>query len=205
MSASLGHASLERALAPLGEETSIRRTGFDPRGVERPPNPGGQMALLGTAQQLAAGTVLGMAAFLRPGSLALLDTPEAHMHPSLLAAFMQSVRWVLEERRSYAIIATSSPIVLQAIPSRCVQVLFRHGGRTTVSGPAIETFGESAGLIMTHVLELDMNRSRYTENLREIAGQHSEGEIDAMFEHGLSSQARALVMMQTAGREKQQE
>lgn len=204
VSVNLGHAALESALAPLGEETSIRRTGFDPRGVERPPDSGEQTGLLGTAQQLAVGTALRMAAFLRPGSLVLLDTPEAHMHPSLLAAFMRSVRWALEERRSYAIIATSSPVVLQEIPGRYVQALSRHGALTTVSGPAIETFGESAGLITTHVLGLDMGRSGYTETLREMAGQNSREEIDAMFEHGLSSQARALVM-QAAGREKGRE
>ena len=205
VSVNLGHAALESALAPLGEETSIRRTGFDPGGVERPPDPGSQIGLLSAAQQLAVGTTLGMTAFLRPGSLVLLDTPEAHMHPSLLAAFMQSVRWTLEERRSYAIIATSSPVALQEIPGRCVQTLSRHGGRTKVSGPAIETFGEGAGLIMTQVLGLETGRSGYPEILREMAERNSDEEIDAMFERGLSAQARALVMAQTAGRERGRE
>ena len=145
------------------------------------------------------GILLRAAAFLRPGALLLMDLPESHLHPSLLGGLVRDLQWVLEERRSMAIIATCSPVVLQEVPGRCVHVLSRHGSRTNVHSPEIETFGEAPGLIMSHVLGTDGAASGSLETLRRLAEEHTQEEIEAMFEKGLSSRARAITM-QTARR-----
>ena len=196
---SLGHAAMAQTLTHLTNESSIARTGFDPAGIDRPPRPREQVAMLGTSQQMAVGTVLRAAAFLRPDALLLMDTPEAHLHPQLLGAFIRDLQWVLEERSSFAIVATSSPVVLQEVPGHCVQALSRYGSRTNVHAPEIETFGEAPGLIMSHVLGTDGTASGSLETLRRLAEEHTQEEIEAMFENGLSSRARAIIM-QTARR-----
>ena len=192
--ANMGRAALERALRSLREENGIARTGFDPAGLARPPGPEEQLSRLSAAQLLAVETVLRMAVFLRPGSLAALDAPETHMSPPLLSAFMEGVQWALDERRAYAVLATQSPVVLREIPGRCVHVLSRHGYITRVYGPEIETYGESTGLIAQHVLGLNASTGRHTERIRELAAERSQEEMYAMFHHGPSSRARALIM-----------
>ena len=107
---------------------------------------------------------------------------------------MTSVRTALEERRSCAVAATNSPVVLQGVPGRYVHVLTRYGSRTSVRGPTIETYGESTGLITSHVLGMDITQSNCAETLKELASRMSMEEIDALFGTGMSAQARALVM-----------
>ena len=110
------------------------------------------------------------------------------------AWLMTSVRTALEERRSCAVAATNSPVVLQEVPGRYVHVLTRYGSRTSVRGPTIETYGESAGLITSHVLGMDITQSNCAETRKELASRMSMEEIDALFGTGMSAQARALVM-----------
>ena len=199
--ANMGGAALERALRSLREENGIARTGFDPAGLARPPGPEEQLSRLSAAQLLAVETVLRMAVFLRPGSLAALDTPEAHMGPPLLSAFMEGVQWALDERRAYAVLATQSPVALREIPGRCVHVLsparIHHQG----ARPGDRDLRGEHGLIAQHVLGLNASTGRHTERIRELAAERSQEEMYAMFHHGPSSRARALIMQAAPGGE----
>ena len=133
-------------------------------------------------------------AALQQRSLVLIDEPEAHLHPPLLAALMKGIGIALEAHGSYAVIATHSPVVLQEIAGCYAHVLRRHGSRNSVEEPDIETFGENIGLLTRHVFNLDNSQSDYVGVLRELALELSLEKIEGLFEHGLSSQARALVM-----------
>ena len=65
-------------------------------------------------------------------TLVLIDEPETHLHPPLLAALLKSVRACLDQFDGYAILATHSPVVLQETPSRYVNVLRRMGDQSRV-------------------------------------------------------------------------
>ena len=64
----------------------------------------------------------------------------------------------------------------------------------SVEEPEIETFGENIGLLTRHVFNLDNSRSDYVGVLKELSSHLSIEEIEELFEHGLSSQARVFVM-----------
>ncbi|MEZ5874839.1 MAG: AAA family ATPase [Hyphomicrobiales bacterium] len=51
-------------------------------------------------------------------TLVLMDEPEAHLHPPLLAALVRALSDLLINRNGVAIIATHSPVILQEVPSR---------------------------------------------------------------------------------------
>lgn len=146
---------------------------------------GHKFILLMTAQLVAQ---------IREGSLVLVDEPEAHLHPPLLAKFLGVIRTVLARQASWAIVATHSPFIVQETPSRQVHVISRYISETTATRPELETFGEDVGTITREVFRLDTRAGEYVQLLQGLARLHSLDEIEALFDHGLSSQARSLVM-----------
>lgn len=126
-------------------------------------------------------------------TLILIDEPETHLHPPLLAAFLKSVRACLDEFDSYAIVATHSPVVLQETPSRYVHVLRRVGGQSAVVRPSIETFGENIGVITQDVFNLDDGSTDWHDTLRWLAKHHSLKQIEDMFEHRLGFGPKSYV------------
>lgn len=135
-----------------------------------------------------------LVAQIREGSLVLVDEPEAHLHPPLLAKFLAVLRTILARQASWAIMATHSPFVVQETPSRHVHVISRYVDETTATRPESETFGEDVGAVTREVFRLDTRAGEYVELLRGLADRLSLDQIEGMFEHGLSSQARSLVL-----------
>lgn len=128
-------------------------------------------------------------------SIVLIDEPESHLHPPLLAAFMHSVRLVLERNDAFAVIATHSPVVVQETLGRHVSVVNRVGDQIAILPPRIETYGESIGEITDEVFRLHPGATDFHATLRAmVEGGLTTDQIDARFDHGLSLQARAFVM-----------
>ena len=59
--------------------------------------------------------------------LVLIDEPECHLHPPLLASFIQCLSYLLRERNAIAIIATHSPVVLQEVAKQSATQRIRKG------------------------------------------------------------------------------
>ncbi|RYE53384.1 MAG: ATP-binding protein, partial [Rhizobiaceae bacterium] len=55
-----------------------------------------------TGHKIVMQIVASLAAYTQPKSIILLDEPETHLHPPLLAALMHSVRFILEEQDAFA-------------------------------------------------------------------------------------------------------
>ena len=127
-------------------------------------------------------------------TLVLIDEPETHLHPPLLAALLKSVRACLERFNGYAIVATHSPVVLQETPSRYVHVLRRVGDRSRVGTASIETFGENIGVITQDVFNLDDGSTDWHDVLRSLASKRDLDEIEAMFDRRLGFVPRSYVI-----------
>ena len=149
---------------------------------------------LSTGHQISLNILVQLVAQLENKSLVLIDEPESHLHPPLLAALMKGISVALEETNSFAIIATHSPVVLQEISARYVQVLRRFGDITRVEIPQGETFGENVGILTRTVFNLDNAESDYQGILRHLAATHGLDGLAEIFPMGLSSQALAIVM-----------
>lgn len=131
-------------------------------------------------------------------SLVLIDEPESHLHPPLLAAFMRALAELLEDRNAVAIIATHSPVVVQEVPSNCVWKVAGSGGALTASRPASQTYGENVGSLTQEIFGLEVEASGFHLALKESV-QQGEGydQILASFRGRLGAEARALLRSMT--------
>ncbi|MFE4658133.1 AAA family ATPase [Streptomyces hydrogenans] len=127
-------------------------------------------------------------------SLVLLDEPEAHLHPPLLASFMQALSKLLTDRNGVAVVATHSPVVLQTAPRSCVYKLIRHGETSRFERPMVETYGENVGTLTHEVFGLEVMQSGfYAEITKAVAGKDSYEQVMSHFGGQLGSEARGLV------------
>ena len=127
-------------------------------------------------------------------TLVLIDEPETHLHPPLLAAFLKSVRACLEAFDGYAVIATHSPVVLQETPARFVQVLRRTADNNRIVEPRVETFAESIGVITQEVFNLGDGSSDWHATLSALARKYTLQQIEELFGRKLGFAARSYVL-----------
>lgn len=183
------------ALDILAIEPSFGLAGVEPRSLGAAPSRAlGRFKKLSTGHKIVINIIAQLAAHLSQRSLVLIDEPESHLHPPLLAALLKSVQHLLDSNDSFAVIATHSPVVLQETPSKYVQVIERIGDEASVRRVDIETFGESVGAITRHVFSLDSSSTDFQAVLRRLAQERNIAEIESLFALGLSRQARALVL-----------
>jgi len=188
---------LLEVLRPLLRDASFQRIGLtqlyantDDEGISK------LFRELSSGHKVVLKIVTELIAFIdgEQPSLVLIDEPESHLHPPLLAALLKSVKAVLERFDGYAVIATHSPVVLQETPARVVRVLRRIVNQSRIVAPAIETFGESIGVITQHVFNLDDGSTDWHETLRDLAERHDLREIEEMFEKPLGFAPRSYVI-----------
>lgn len=154
-----------------------------------------------TGHKIALHLVASLVARTEPKSIVLIDEPESHLHPPLLAALMHAVRVILRRNDAFAIIATHSSVVVQETLARHVSIVRRSGDETRILPPRIQTYGESIGEITNEVFGLSADATDYHAVLSSLvdAGRTLET-IEGMFDGGLSMQARAFVMTKLASR-----
>lgn len=127
-------------------------------------------------------------------TLVLLDEPEAHLHPPLLAAFVRALSDLLVNRNGVALIATHSPVVLQEVPRSCAWKLRRHGTVLQAERPEAETFGENVGVLTREVFGLEVTEAGFHQLLREAVRQLGAYEaVVEQFAGQLGMEAKALV------------
>ena len=152
-----------------------------------------------TGHKIALHVVASLVAHARPRSLVLFDEPEAHLHPPLMAALMHSVRIVLTEVNALCVVATHSPVLLQETLSRHVRRVRRTGKSLEIRQPSLETFGENVGILTYDTFGLTAASTDFHKILDIlVSGCDSPEQVDALFDPGLSVQARAYVLTQFA-------
>lgn len=122
-------------------------------------------------------------------SLLLFDEPELHLHPNAVANTLRMLYKLLEEFDSYAIFATHSPLIVQEIPSKYVQILSRIDNVLTVRKPALECFGENVTNITNDIFDVNSSESNYKMILRNLSEKMSFEDILDMFDGALSINA----------------
>ncbi|MFE7448424.1 AAA family ATPase [Streptomyces griseus] len=157
----------------------------------------------GIFQRLSSGhkivllTVTRLVETVAERSLVLLDEPEAHLHPPLLAAFIRALSELLTDRNAVAIIATHSPVVLQEVPKSCVLKITRRGPER----PLLETFGENVGILTHEVFGLEVSQSGYRAEIRAaLKDCDSYEDVLEHFAQQLGSEAKTLTRILLAHR-----
>jgi predicted ATPase len=160
---------------------------------------------LSTGHKFILHSISSILSYIEPRTLILFDEPETHLHPPVLAALMNAIRIILSHKNSFMITATHSPVILQETLKSNVNIIRREGNLTKFSKPDIQTFGENIGLITSAVFGLSAEMSDYHRTLDKLVkrfkydfddlpNEEIFNKIEALFEGGLSMQARAYIM-----------
>lgn len=152
---------------------------------------------LGAGQKIALFILTQLLEAIRDGSFLLLDEPESNLHPRLLSNFLRVVYSLLDEFRSYCVVATHSPLVVQEIPGRMLRIvevdqLIKQGELVpNVRLFRGESFGEDLSTIASEVFGLKEPAHNYASILRSWSSSGvSEAEIQARLGRPLSLNAR---------------
>ncbi|MEH6565489.1 MAG: AAA family ATPase [Halopseudomonas sp.] len=149
---------------------------------------------MSSGQKISLSIICQLLAFLEDDSLVLFDEPENHLHPGLLWSMMVSFDKVLKIKKSFAIVATHSPLILQQVPSEYVNVVNRYGSVITAEKLSTETFGENLQAIMERVfgfVDLEYDYKSIFASL--LDSGFTKENIEKLFFNGLSLQARTVL------------
>lgn len=84
---------------------------------------------------------------IRFDSLILFDEPETHLHPNAISALLNTLFSLVKRFKSFCVIATHSPLIIQEIPARNIFVIERNDDLAFVRGLERESFGENLTVI----------------------------------------------------------
>jgi predicted ATPase len=156
---------------------------------------------LSSGHKIVLLTITRLIERLQEKSLVLIDEPEAHLHPPLLAAFIRALSELLISTNGVAIIATHSPVILQEVPKSCAWKLRRIGAEAISERLNTETFGENVGTLTNEVFGLEVTNSGFYKLLDEVANENQTYK-DALNYFGgqLGMEARAILMSYYANR-----
>jgi predicted ATPase len=192
------HDLFDSAVKILASDPSFQDLGAYPTSTISQA-PGETFAHWSTGHKVVMHATASMVAYTEAKSIVLIDEPESHLHPPLLAAFMHALRLILDTNDAFAVVATHSPVVAQETLGRHVSVVRRNGTETTIHPPRIETYGESIGEITDEVFGLNSDATDFHRTLQGlVSGGMTLESIEGLFERGLSLQARAYVMSELA-------
>ncbi|OSN08534.1 AAA family ATPase [Lonsdalea iberica] len=86
-------------------------------------------------------------------SLLIIDEPELYLHPELEVGLINMLKNILNETKSFSIIATHSSILTREVERDAVTILRKIEGNTKVFRSSIETYGESIDMIISEVFD----------------------------------------------------
>jgi predicted ATPase len=150
--------------------------------------------LLSSGHKIVLLTITKLVETVEERTLVIMDEPEGHLHPPLLAAFTRALSDLLKTRNGVGIIATHSPVVLQEVPKSCVFIINRRNRDVSIERPEIETFGENIGTLTREVFGLEVTKSGFHKLLADAVEEI--GDFDATidyFNDELGMEARAII------------
>ncbi|MFF5994807.1 AAA family ATPase [Lysinibacillus sp. KU-BSD001] len=127
-------------------------------------------------------------------TLVILDEPELHLHPPLFSAFTRALTELLITRNAVALIATHSPVIVQEVPSECVNIMNRTNDYIDFEPPSIETFGENIGTLTREIFGLEVRESGFHKMLTGLVNKGlSYEEILNIFNGKIGLEAKTLI------------
>lgn len=132
--------------------------------------------------------------------LVLFDEPESHLHPPLLAVLMKVLRNIMEYQKSFMIITTHSPVVLQETLKKHVIIVRREEDNIKTFEPISQTYGENLNSITNDIFGLSTDYTDYHTELDKIinsfygSDEAFEKYILDLFDGKISMQGYAYLM-----------
>lgn len=98
---------------------------------------------LSSGQNILLYIITEITANIRFDSLILYDEPETHLHPNAISQLINTIYELVDEFKSYCIIGTHSPLIIQELLSKNVYIIERNGNIPNIRRIGIESFGEN--------------------------------------------------------------
>jgi ABC-type cobalamin/Fe3+-siderophores transport system ATPase subunit len=96
---------------------------------------------------------------IRFDSLILYDEPETHLHPNAISRLMNTLFELLDRFKSFCILATHSPLVIQEIHARNIIILDREENELSIRKMSKDSFGENLTVITDEIFNnRDINK-----------------------------------------------
>ena len=150
---------------------------------------------LGAGHKATLSMLTSLFAELQDDSLVVIDEPENHLHPTLLSAMLHVLREMLKSTNSYAVISTHSPVVVQEIPAKYVQVMTKVNNQAQVVPLRRESFGTSIDTLISEIFGLTYQMPSYVDILRGLARSKVPLEqVEKELGEGLSVEARSFYL-----------
>ena len=124
---------------------------------------------LGAGHKATLSMLTSLFSELEDDSLVVIDEPENHLHPKLLSTMLHVLRTMLKSTSSFAIISTHSPVVIQEIPAKYVQVLAKINDQAQLVPLRKESFGTSIDTLTSEIFRLTYQMPSYINILNDLA------------------------------------
>lgn len=155
---------------------------------------------LSTGHKFVIHSVFKLIHHIEKRTLVLFDEPESHLHPPLLAVLMKVLRNILDTQKSFMIITTHSPVVVQETLQKHVFMIRREGNVIKTFPAQNQTFGENIGLLTSDIFGLSTEYTDYHTDLDKIISSYRgekdnfENYISELFDNSISMQAYAYLI-----------
>lgn len=160
---------------------------------------------LSSGHKIVLLTMVSLVQLVEEKTLVLIDEPESHLHPPLVAAFTRALSWLLTDRNGVGVLATHSPVILQEIPQSCIWKISASGAELRVDRPSMETFGENLGVLNREVFMLEIEQTGYHQMLTDVASKSPTFDhAVAQFGGRLGQEAKSLLRVLMISRGKGQ-
>ncbi len=149
---------------------------------------------LGAGYKFACYVFTRLIAKVEERAFILFDEPENHTHPRLLSMMMLALHRIVERFKSFALVATHSPLIVQETPSRQVYILRCFEGLLpSFTRPPDETFGASLGELTRKIFAIDHGRENYEVLLKRLVERHGVSSVRRELADELALSARLLI------------
>ncbi|PEH72620.1 AAA family ATPase [Edwardsiella tarda] len=125
----------------------------------------GNIIPLSSGQKIYTYMIPAIISELEDESLLILDEPELYLHPELEVGLINMLKNILNETKSFSIIATHSSILTREVDRDAVTILRKIEGSTKTYRSSVETYGESIDIIISDVFDDEYIKKPYQKEI----------------------------------------
>lgn len=158
---------------------------------------GSNVNILSSGQLHILSLVTYICANIHYRSLLFIDEPEVHLHPHITMEFMAMLSGLLSVFKSYAIIATHTPLVVREMAGKNVFLMQKmQDGIPQIAPVGFETLGEDAGTLYRNLFGYDEQSSYFKKMVDKLCDRgKSYEEIVRYFQQGMNLNINARLII----------
>lgn len=161
---------------------------------------GSNVNILSSGQLHILSLVTYICANIHYRSLLFIDEPEVHLHPHITMEFMAMLSGLLSVFKSYAIIATHTPLVVREMAGKNVFLMQKmQDGILQIAPVGFETLGEDVGTLYRNLFGYDEQSSYFKKMVDKLCDRgKSYEEIVRYFQQGMNLNINARLIIRDA-------